>query len=67
MRAALLLRCLAAFLLAFEDIPFAGPDPGPPQARVDASGAELGKTGHRPRWELRDGSLRPAEPHNRLL
>ena len=66
MRVALLLPCLAASLLAFEDIPFAGPDPGAPQAKVDASGAELGNRVIGLRWELRDGSLRPAELHNRL-
>lgn len=66
MRAALLLSCLAALLPAYEDIPFAGPDPGPVQARVDAQGAELGNQVLALRWQLKDGALRPAELVNRL-
>jgi len=66
MRAALFLTCLAAILPAYEDIPFAGPDPGPAQVRLDARGAELGNKALAMRWEFKDGALRPAELINRL-
>ena len=66
MRAILLLTCLAAVLPAYEDIPFAGPDPGPAQVRLDAQGAELGNQVLAMRWDLREGALRPAELVNRL-
>ncbi len=66
MRLALILSCLAAVLPAFEDIAFAGPDPGAPETRLDASGAMLGNAALALRWELRGGALRPAELTNRL-
>lgn len=66
MRVALLLTCMAAVLPAFEDIPFAGRDPGAVEARLDAQGALLANQVIALRWELRDGALRPAELTNRL-
>ena len=66
MRLTVALLGLSASLLAFEDIPFAGPDPGMAEARVDAAGAELGNHVVRMRWELKEGALRPTELTNRL-